>query len=221
MSSTQIKICGVRTPDIADVAIAAGADMVGVAFVNASPRYVTVPEARAVADRVGTRAAVVGLFKDHPLDVIEQHFSELPLDVAQIHGSATPGDLLGSSLPRFIRALSFDADTIVDDLHEWNAAHLRDERLVALIIDTPDPSKVGGGTGQTFDWSALRAALDEAQPIVPIILAGGLTPDHVAEAMRIVQPCGVDVSSGVEASRGVKDPARVRAFCEIVRGLDA
>ncbi|MAE60056.1 MAG: N-(5'-phosphoribosyl)anthranilate isomerase [Planctomycetaceae bacterium] len=220
MSSTRIKICGVRSTDIADVAIDAGAHMIGLNFVPASPRHVAFPEARQIAQHINARAQVVGLFKDESLPVVGQHFNDLPLTLAQIHGPITPQALSDSSIPRYLRAVSFDPQTFPAQLQQWNAHHIRDDRLDGLIVDTPDPTQIGGGTGKTFDWSALRDIIDQVQPQVPLILAGGLTPENVADAVRTVQPAAVDVSSGVESSRGIKDPARIRAFCDAVRNAN-
>jgi len=93
--------------------------------------------------------------------------------------------------------------------------------VVGLLVDAPDPSGVGGGAGRTFDWHALRHALDAlGPPTPPIVLAGGLNPENVADAVRAVRPSAVDVSSGVEVRRGEKDPAMVRAFCQAVQSVD-
>jgi len=161
---------------------------------------------------VAGRGEVVGLFKDQPLADVNRWIDDVPLSAVQLHGEYPPDVLVDSGL-RFMRSIPFARATIEDDLRLWDAHHASNPQMVALMIDAPDPSKIGGGTGQTFDWHALRAGLDRVKPTAPIVLAGGLTPDNVAEAIGIIRPWMVDVSSGVESSRGVKDAGLIRAFC--------
>lgn len=215
--STHIKICGIRTPDVAAAAVEAGADMVGVVFVERSPRLVTLDEARAVAAAVSGRAEVVGLFKDASLDRVRQTAGRVPLSMLQLHGALAPADVPHLRPTRWLRAVSFDPQTIEADLRAVDNLSRANENLAAVIIDTPDPSQVGGGTGRAFDWPALRQVLDRLQPRTRVVLAGGLTPDNVAEAIAAVRPWMVDVSSGVESRRGEKDAALIQAFCEAAR----
>jgi phosphoribosylanthranilate isomerase len=212
-SPVKIKICGLCTPELAKAAVDAGADMVGLVFVERSPRFVTLEEAQAVARDMAGSAEVVGLFKDQPLADVKRLVDDVPLSVVQLHGDYTPGMLADPAGPRFMRSIAFDPATIEDNLQTWDAHHAINPRMIALMIDAPDPSKIGGGTGNTFDWHALRDVLDRVKPMAPIVLAGGLNPDNVADAIRIIQPWMVDVSSGVEASRGTKDAGLIRAFC--------
>ncbi len=216
----QIKICGIRTPDVAEAAVEAGAAMVGVVFVPASPRSLSVDQAVAVAAAARGRAEVVGLVKDHSLGEVRQLVDAVGLDLLQLHGEVTGAAVEAAGVAvRCLDTAAFDAGSFVDRLRRVDAGFVETARPAALIVDTPDPSRIGGGTGRTFDWSALRQVLDEVQPRVPIMLAGGLTPDNVAEAIRIIRPWGVDVSSGVESQRGVKDIAKIRAFCRAVRSV--
>lgn len=211
---TRIKICGIRSAEAAEAAIDAGADMVGVVRVAGSPRHVEVAEARALIDAVGGRVETVALFKDCEPAVVREEARAIGVDAVQWYGPVSAAELAPLAV---IKPIAFDPAGIVASIRLWAAApgdgvgHVR-----AVLIDTP--SALGGGSGETFDWAALRAALDEAQPTLPIILAGGLTPHNVAEAVRAVQPWAVDVSSGVERERGVKDTGLIRAFCEAVRG---
>lgn len=209
----KIKICGVRTPEIANVAIDAGADMVGLVFAERSVRCVSMAEAQAVAEAVNDRAEVVGLFVDRPMADVHEHLRAVPLSMVQLHGALDPVSLQAARPPRLMKAIAFDAESIEQEIRRWDAFYQRSQQMVGLIIDTPDPREVGGGTGATFDWASLRAVLDRLAPVVPIGLAGGLTPDNVAQAIRIVRPWMVDVSSGVESEPGVKDPDRIRTFC--------
>lgn len=215
MSPPAVKICGVRTPAIAEAALDAGAARVGLVFVEASPRFVTRDEAQRVAQVVHRRGAqLVGVFRDEPPSLIRDLHAQLRFDAVQLHGRPSPDEIASLAPLRVVRALPFEPEGFADMLRAWNDCAQRVDHLIALLIDTPDPTKLGGGTGRTFDWPALRHALDDAVIDLPIILAGGLTPSNVAEAIRIVRPHAVDVSSGVESSRGVKDAALIRAFCE-------
>lgn len=213
---TRIKICGIKTPDIAEAAVDAGADMVGVNFVERSPRYVTVDEAAAVSQAVAGRAEVVGLFLDGDPDAMRQAVGQATLSMLQLHGKVDASLLHELDPIRVIVSLPFDENAEAT-LSQQGAAAL--PNLAALMVDTPDPSKIGGGTGVTFDWHALRETLDRVRPELPVVLAGGLTPDNVADAIAAAQPWMVDVSSGVESSRGVKDAGLIRAFCEAVRSV--
>ncbi len=206
MSRIWIKICGVRTPGIADVVADAGADAIGLVFAEQSPRFVTDQEARAVLSATPVSITPVGLFVDpddqpaRPVDLAEQ----LGLRALQLHGRADVVTALAEAY-RVIRVVSFDPTDAQQTLRRVDRLAASSPAVTAVVIDTPDPSGIGGGTGCVFDWSMLRAALDQIDPVVPVILAGGLTPDNVAEAIQLIRPWGVDVSSGVESSRGVKD----------------
>lgn len=226
----KIKICGVGTAEIASAAVDAGADYVGVVFEPRSARFVTIEEARVVAEAVKGRAEVVGLFVDGELGVIRQVVSQVPLDRVQLHGRVDERLVEAMAPTPVVVAMAFDPRPrkLEEELRRWDEVYRRrgGSHVAAVLIDTPDPTKVGGGTGVTFDWKALRTMLDRLQSGVgqlpgagvPIMLAGGLTAENVAEAIDVVRPWGVDVSSGVESQRGVKDAAKVRAFCRAARG---
>ncbi len=210
---TRIKICGIKTPDIAEAAVDAGADMVGVVFAERSPRCVSVAEAAAVSRAVAGRAEVVGLFVDGEPNTMRRAVGQVNLSMLQLHGRVDAATLNELEPIRVMVSLPFDEKAEAALAH-WSAQPV--PNVAALIVDTPDPTKVGGGTGVTFDWHALRDALDRVQPELPIVLAGGLNPDNVTDAIAIVQPDMVDVSSGVESARGTKDAGLVRAFCRAV-----
>jgi phosphoribosylanthranilate isomerase len=221
----RIKICGIRDEATAECAIESGADMIGFVFVKASPRYLDMPTAKRIAESVSRRVQVVGLFKDASTELISECAEQVALDLLQLHGEPDPAFIESVAPRRVLRAVAFDAAQFAETLRRWDGLvrdhHAIAGQIVALIVDTPDPSRIGGGTGRSFDWSALRDVLDEVKPHVPIVLAGGLTPDNVTRAIEVVHPWAVDVSSGVESERGVKDPARIRAFCEAVRTFNA
>ncbi len=213
---TKIKVCGVRTPDVAAAAVEAGVDMIGVNFVESSPRCVSVEEARAIAEAVKARAEVVGLFVDAEADSVREVYGAAGLTLLQLHGGLSVNEAGRMAPMPYMRATAFDPELLAGDVALWDRIHPDDHPPRALLVDTPDPRKIGGGTGRTFDWRGLRDLLDREQPRTPIVLAGGLTPDNVAEAIGTVRPWMVDVSSGVESRRGVKDVGRIRAFCEAV-----
>ncbi len=215
---TRIKICGLKTAEQARLAIDCGADAIGLVFARRSSRYVG-DQALGWAARLPGYVAVVGVFAriEHAM---HPQVTDLPLTMLQIHGEPTAA-LVKSLMPRrVIIGLSFDPPRIEERLKFWLAQQQQDSNIAGLLIDTPDPRHIGGGTGQTFDWAGLRQMLHAHNASAPIILAGGLDPDNVAEAIAAVRPYAVDVSSGVESAPGEKDPARIRAFCQAVREAD-
>ncbi len=214
---TRIKICGIRTPDIAIAAVDAGADMIGLNFVERSPRYVSVGEAKAVIEAVAKTVTTVGLFKNEQIERLQKVHEQTGFTEYQLHGAVSPA--LTSSLKPVHSWVSvpFDADRLDREIREWGRDAVG-SGMAGLVVDAPDPTRLGGGTGKTFDWHALREVLDQAKPCLRIMLAGGLTPGNVSEAIRIVQPWAVDVSSGVESSRGVKDASLIRDFCRAASG---
>jgi phosphoribosylanthranilate isomerase len=210
-----IKICGIRTPQAAIAAAEAGADSIGLNFVPPSPRFVSLEEARDVMAALPDHVQAVGVFKEHTRPQIDQTLAAVQhLRWAQLHGPSRQALSEGLGL-QALCALSFGPE-FGAELSAWGGM-ARAAGARALLIDAPDSSGLGGGTGHALDWRRLRRFLDERPVDLPILLAGGLNPDNVAEAIGIVRPWGVDVSSGVESSRGVKDIARIRAFCDAVR----
>ncbi|MEX2673383.1 MAG: phosphoribosylanthranilate isomerase [Phycisphaeraceae bacterium] len=213
----RIKICGLKTPEAIETATAAGAQAVGFVFAERSARYITPAAAADLAAAVPPYVDITGLFTTTPFDEIRRIAQAVPLITLQLHGDRFDAAAIAALAPhRVIRALSFEADTAVDQLRTWDQHYRNLPNLVGLIIDTPDPAKIGGGTGKTFDWHALRAVLDDVKPAAPIILAGGLTAGNVADAIQTVRPYAVDVSSGVESAPGIKDPDRITDFCQAV-----
>lgn len=198
------KICGITRIEDALLAAEAGADAIGLVFYDKSPRAVDVRQARAILAALPPFVTSVGLFVNASRCFIGEVLDAVPLDLLQFHGDETPEQCEGHGRPWF-KALRVRPG---DDLRA-EAARFSGAR--AILLDAYVPG-VPGGTGERFDWKLIPADLPR-----PLILAGGLTPDNVAEAISSVRPYGVDVSGGVEASRGIKDAAKVAAFIQRVR----
>ena len=206
MSRLFVKVCGVTSVDDARLAVDAGADAVGLVFWPGSPRHVSVGAAREIADALPPFVVRVGVFVDAAPGELARVAEAAGLDMLQLHGAEPPE--IFDVLPR--RALK--AIRVGEDFQPEEA--LRYEgRAAGLLLDTK-AGAAPGGTGRTFDWSLIRPVRDRARFV---LLAGGLTPENVAEAIAAARPDGVDVSSGVEAAPGRKDPSRVRAFVAAVR----
>ncbi len=204
---TRVKICGVTSTAAAAAAVAAGADAIGLVAVPASPRFVDEETIRAVRSCVPPFVQIVAVYRDptpEQIDGVRFHFG----DRVQLHGREDEALVAHAArrCGRVIRALAFDPVAI----RRWN----RCGDVDALLIDGPE-----GGSGRGFDHDALAALLPAIDK--PVILAGGLDPDNVADAIRALRPFAVDVSSGVESAPGVKDPERIEAFCRAVREADA
>lgn len=205
---TRIKICGIRDVESALVAADAGADAIGFVFVPSSPRVIAPAEAWEIAGALPPMLATVGVFLNPSVDAFCDIEEVCPTTYAQLHGNE-PESIARQCGPGVIKGLRFDAQTIVQELARWDAV----DEVDAILVDGSS-----GGEGTALDWVALAERLDAIAK--PVILAGGLTPSNVAEAIRVVHPYAVDVSSGVERDRGVKDPALIEAFCKAVQEAD-
>lgn len=204
MSVVRSKICGITRLEDARVAVAAGADAIGFVFYAKSPRAVTIEQAQAIIAQLPPFVTTVGLFVDMPREQLSQLLQQVPLDLLQFHGDETLAQCEGFARP-YIKALRVQpGDDIASQVAAYTSAS-------GVLLDT-FVSGVPGGTGQAFDWSLVPQGLE-----MPIILAGGLTPDNVEAAIRQVRPYAVDVSGGVEASKGIKDSSKVQAFVHAVR----
>ncbi|MHB1950772.1 MAG: phosphoribosylanthranilate isomerase [Acidiferrobacteraceae bacterium] len=204
---TRVKICGITRPEDALTAVSAGTDAIGLVFAKHSARRVTVEQAEAVIRVVPPFVTVVGLFADAADDEIREVLKRLRIDLLQFHGQETPEDCRRYGAP-YIKAVAMGNGADVG-----MAERLYSDSL-ALLLDSHVPG-AAGGTGRVFDWEHARGRGRK-----PVILAGGLTPENVGEAIRRVCPFAVDVSGGVERARGVKDEARMRAFVREVRRAD-
>ncbi|MCW5777556.1 MAG: phosphoribosylanthranilate isomerase [Phycisphaeraceae bacterium] len=209
MPRTRVKVCGIRDLDAALAAAEAGADAVGFVFVRGTPRYIAPDEAFEIMSCLPPMVGTVAVLRDATLDEFLEIEQQCPTAWTQLHGSE-PESLVRDCGPGVIRAVRFCADTIERDLRRWDAV----EEVDAILVDGS-----AGGTGEAFDWRALAPLMrGEGKPI---IIAGGLTPENVGEAIAACRPYAVDVSSGVESSPGVKDHAKIEAFCRAVRRADA
>ncbi len=193
------KICGITREVDALAAAHFGADAIGFVFHEPSPRYIGVNEALSIASKLPPFVARVGLFVNAEPRIIESVISELHLDCLQFHGDEAPEDCSRYGLP-FIKAI------VMRDSVDLASAAVEYDSAAGLLLDTYVPG-VDGGSGKTFDWSRIPQDIQK-----PLILAGGLNPENVGEAIRQVKPYAVDVSSGVESSKGIKDATRIEAF---------
>lgn len=205
---TRIKICGITDEEGLFAAADAGADAVGFVFAESSKRYIDPGEAFDLISMLPPFVSSVGLFVDADVEAFIEIEEQCPTDMSQLHGSELER-VVRQCGPSVIKGVRFDPETIEKELARWD----RVDEVDAILIDGST-----GGEGKTFDWSALAKVKQATQK--PLIIAGGLTPENVGEAVRIVRPYGVDVSSGVERAPGEKDPAKVKAFCEAVRRAD-
>lgn len=205
----RVKICGVKRFEDVQAAVEAGADAIGFNFVPSSPRFLSLEEAALLARFVPPFVARVGVWVNPRREEMEPILSLLPLEAIQLHGEESP-EFCASFSPRpVLKALRVREEADIERIGEFLGA------VQGVVLDAFVPGQ-RGGTGRTFPWEwALRAK--ERFPEMPLILSGGLTPENVAEAVRQVRPYGVDVSSGVERERGVKDPGRIRRFLQAVR----
>ncbi|MBC3949277.1 phosphoribosylanthranilate isomerase [Pseudomonas folii] len=205
MSAVRSKICGITRIEDALAAVEAGADAIGFVFYAKSPRAVSVQQARAIIAALPPFISTVGLFVNASRCELNETLDAVPLDMLQFHGDETPEQCDGYHRP-FIKALRVQAG---DDI----AASCRlYARASGILLDT-FVAGVPGGTGETFDWALIPSGLEK-----PIILAGGLTSANVAQAITQVRPYAVDVSGGVEKSKGIKDHDKIRAFMSAVHG---
>ena len=199
----RVKICGITRIEDALVAVENGADAIGLVFYAASPRNVTISQAQQIANQIPAFVSVVGLFVNAEAGFINDVIANVKLDLLQFHGDETPEECAQYTLP-FIKAIRVKADTnLVQCSNDFSSAK-------ALLLDTYTEG-VAGGTGHVFDWTLIPKRLAK-----PLILAGGLTVDNVAQAIAKVGPYAVDVSGGVELSKGIKDAAKIAAFMEQV-----
>lgn len=205
---TRIKICGIKREEDARAAAQLGADAIGLVFFAPSPRNVHLAQARAIAAAVPPFVTVVGLFVDPTREEVESVLRGCSINVLQFHGDEAP-EFCGSFGLPYIKAARVRADTdLVQCLSPYHAAQ-------GWLLDAYH-DRLYGGSGESFDWKLIPRDLAR-----PVILSGGLTPDNVGAAVRQVRPWAVDVSSGVEAAKGVKDAAKIAAFVTGVKNENA
>ncbi|MGD9856850.1 MAG: N-(5'-phosphoribosyl)anthranilate isomerase [Planctomycetaceae bacterium] len=210
-----IKICGVRDVETARAAAESGANAIGLNFYANSPRQVDERTAAAIVKVLPEDVAAVGVFVNHTAAQIRQICESCGIRTAQLHGDepvSVMGELKGIQI---IRALRTTGDITALATSELAAYAVHEESPWAWLVDARVPH-VYGGSGETVDWESL-AAVPRTPDWPPLILAGGLTPENVAQAVRIVRPWGVDVAGGVESAPGVKNPTLVRQFVRRIR----
>lgn len=201
---TRIKVCGITRVEDAQVAARAGASAIGMVFWPASPRAVAVDTARAIVAALPAGVPAIGVFVNQPVEEINEVVDAAGLFGVQLHGDEPP-DMIPRIKRPVIRAARADAISAIEEL----PAH------VTVLLDAVDPER-RGGTGRTIDWMAAA----EIARRRPVVLAGGLTAANVGEAIGVVHPYAVDVSSGVEIAPGIKDHDRIREFIDAVTRAD-
>lgn len=202
----RIKICGITRPEDAELALRLGADTIGCVFHAGSARAVSDEAAREIRSVVGDSATMVGLFVDPKASAVEAVLDRIEVDVLQFHGNEPPEFCEQFAQP-YLKAVAMTAEV---DLTVMGQAY---GSALGLVLDSAHGGQFGG-SGQRFDWDWVGQGLGRRA-----MLAGGLTAENVAEAIARVQPAAVDVSSGVEKEKGVKDEGRMRAFIEAAQAV--
>lgn len=203
------KICGLTQAKDALAAVEAGADALGLVFYPPSPRAVTPEQAAEIIQHLPPFVVTVGLFVDPEPEWVEEVLKLVPLDLLQFHGNEPETFCQAFGRP-YIKALRMKPGFNPEQAAlEWPSAR-------GFLLDTYTPG-IPGGTGEVFDWQRFPSNELATSHSYSWILAGGLTPDNVAEAIRITHPYAVDVSGGVESSRGIKCPTKINAFLKAVR----
>ncbi len=204
---TRIKICGITRPGDAAAAAQAGADAIGLVFYPPSPRFLNVERAREIRDALPPLVQTVALFVNPDAAQVAQVIGRVQPGLLQFHGEETPAFCSQFGLP-FVKACRVaQAVDLLKYLRPFSAAS-------GWLLDAHVAEY--GGIGASFDWSLVPARLER-----PLVLSGGLTRENVGDAVRCLQPWAVDVSSGVESAKGIKDAAKIAAFIAEVRNADA
>ena len=203
---TRVKICGITRGEDARYAVDAGADAIGLVFYDKSPRCVSNEQASQISRMIPAFVSRVALFKDADQAFVKSVLAQVEIDLLQFHGSETVAYCEQFERPYIkaigMRGLEHDADFLISSAETFRSAK-------ALLLDGHAPGEAGG-SGESFDWAAV-SSIDK-----PVVLAGGLTVENVHQAIDLVHPYAVDVSSGVESSPGTKDKDKIAAFMEQV-----
>ncbi len=216
---TWVKICGMTNLEDALIAVDAGADAVGFVFYEKSPRKIGVEAVREIVEKLPESVEKVGVFVNEYENSICDAVDEAGLTAVQMHGHNDDphvADILVEQRPR----LKVFAAISIHSASPAGRASIWDPDVVQAFLVDSGTSSILGGTGEVFDWRASVRTLNEIRRFGQLVLAGGLTPANVGDAIEIVKPWGVDVASGVEAKAGKKDPEKVRAFVRAVREID-
>lgn len=201
----KIKICGITNLEDALHAVECGADALGFNFYKRSPRYLSPEAADEIIAELPATVVKIGVFVNSSRDEINDIARQANLDAVQLHGDETP---------EFVARIKSDGIAVVKAIHASDPSAALEYDVEEFLLDTPSTSY--GGSGEAFDW-AIAAKFKEVVP--DFYLAGGLTPDNVADAIRAVHPTAVDVCSGVEVYKGKKDPEKVAKFIKVVRNV--
>jgi phosphoribosylanthranilate isomerase len=204
LSRARIKICGITNVDDAMAVVDAGAEALGLVFYAASPRAVTIEQARAIALAAGPFTVVTGLFVNADPEFVDAVLQRVPLQLLQFHGDEDLAYCESFARP-YMKAIRMRPELDVA------AAIAEHPNASGILLDAYRPG-VPGGTGDTFDWGRVPQ-----HPTKPLVLAGGLTPANIAEAIRVTQVYGVDVSGGVESAPGKKDHGKITSFINNAR----
>lgn len=212
---TRVKICGITRVEDGVAAARAGADAIGLVFWPGTPRCIGFDQARAIAEAMPAFVSVVGLFVDPSADAVRAALAAVALDVLQFHGNEAP-DFCAGFGRSYIKAVPVRPGV---DLLQYAGKYAQAK---GWLFDAFEPGGLPGGTGTTFDWTAVPEGLAR-----PLILSGGLTPQNVGAAIGALHPWAVDVSSGVEVTgddgkphKGIKSPSKIAAFIREVRNAD-
>jgi len=203
---TRIKICGLTREADVDAAVAAGADAIGFVFYDKSPRRISVERAAMLASRLPAFVMPVGLFVNASPDAIDAAVAAIPQLLLQFHGDETPEQCRVHERPYLRAARMAEGFDLLNFASRYSDAH-------ALLLDAHVESY--GGSGKVFDWSLIPAAVPR-----PVVLSGGLHAGNVVHGITTLRPWAVDVSSGVESAKGIKDADAIRRFCDAVREAD-
>lgn len=207
-AKTLVKFCGITRAIDRQQAVELGVDALGFVFDARSPRVVKAAQAAELADGLPASVRTVALFRDATAELVKDVLKRFVPSLLQFHGSETPDYCAQFDLP-YLKAVPMATP---QNLNDWAQ---RFAQAGALLLDAHAPGDMGG-TGQSFDWTQVPR-----HSPVPIVLAGGLRPENVAQAITMARPCAVDVSSGIESAPGIKDPQKMQRFIHEVRRADA
>jgi phosphoribosylanthranilate isomerase len=215
---TWVKICGMTNLEDALTAVDAGADAVGFVFYKESPRNISVEAARKIVEKLPESVEKVGVFVNEPPERVSAIADEVGLSAVQFHGDEHQNPKMYATDRRVLLCIpaSWVALTLRKKGKAFGSLMALPKNLEAIMLDSGGGTQ-RGGTGHPFDWQETRAWVSLMSKDTPVVIAGGLTPGNVGEAIGILQPWGVDVASGVEVRPGKKDPEKVRAFVKAVR----
>lgn len=209
---TRIKICGLRQPDHVAAAVDAGADAIGFVLYPPSPRAITLAQCSELTRRVPAFVSTVALFVDPSREEVETALATARIDVLQFHG-AEPEAFCASFGRPYLKAFAVgEGFDLLQSADQYASA-------AAILLDTPSAGH--GGSGKTFDWQLVNIPNTASAPVPRVVLSGGLTAANVADAISTVRPFAVDVSSGVEVSRGLKSTDLIVQFCRAVQRADS